>query len=1145
MKTSLNALVAWGFCFAISLVSLLARADGAAEPIPSYYQEAGKSPNRDYVNQHPSEHIDTFTGKLQWHYVDLFIPGNGGFDLKVQRSYSSQGEALPAPSAYGVGWTIHFGKVLRSANLALCDTSQIFSPARNPVLELPDGSRQILYIALDGTSFITTNFWKGVCSGGNLSIYAPDGTRYDMTAQGADEGPVTHPIHAFYASKITDRNNNSMTLTYTNFGVTTGVSTVTTSDGRQLAFSYAGGSLGTVSDGARTWTYTYQASNAMLGQSYLQAVQPPEGNAWRYDYNDSALGNPGAASMQKVTYPTGGTISYIYDFVTFSVSPFLPRSTAVKTKTTSEGGVWTFSYKPATVPLPQTPTVVYDNPDQLDQTTVSGPDGVKVYSHVGYTSASSGWVWSIGLLTGVKTGDVETVGNSWDSILISSQINQRPGGTLTSDGDVGAPINIRHGTTRDGTGFQSEYSGFDPYGNPGTVVETGTEKKTSTITYAVDTGRWILRVKKNESTTNNTTGENVGAITRNFDANLNLLNETRYGVATDYTYTGQGDIATKRDARLKTSVFSNYFRGTPQNESHPEGVSIVRVVDAAGNVTSQTDGESATTGYGYDRLARLTRITHPAGNPAIVTWTPNTRTVGRGGYVEVLTFDGFGRQVREEHQGAGAPIFQTTQYDAAGRATFKSYPSSSSGTTFTFDELGRVKTTLHPSSTGGTTGRTYTYSNGTTRVQNERGLATTYFYRAFGDPDRSDLVAIGPPEATANTVIDRNTLGQPTRVRQSDKERSYTYDSHFFLKTKVDPETGTASYGRDAVGNMISRSVGTSPTTQFAYDDLNRLTLTTYPVGPPVSRTYYRDDKIHTVDTGVAALNYAYDTNKNLVGETLTIGTQVFTTGYGYNANDALDVLTYGSTGKTVTYAPDALGRPTQAAPYVSAVTYHPTGQISSMTHANGVITSVGLNARLWPSNLTIQPAAALILSSRYGYDESGNVLSIADANDASYNRTMTYDGIDRMITAAGSWGPGTFVYDGKGNLRTQRLGGFAIGYSYDPTSDKLTSIAGSKAATYTYDAYGNVTGNGSITFSYDDASNMRCAKCGQGDQSTFDYDGLNMRVRQVKSGVTTYFVYGLDGKLLWEKTPLSNIKEYIYLGGKQVATRQVGISTP
>jgi len=56
-------------------------ADGVNEPIPTYYQEAGVSRNRGYENQHANELIDPFTGKLQWHYTDLFIPRKQGSGL--------------------------------------------------------------------------------------------------------------------------------------------------------------------------------------------------------------------------------------------------------------------------------------------------------------------------------------------------------------------------------------------------------------------------------------------------------------------------------------------------------------------------------------------------------------------------------------------------------------------------------------------------------------------------------------------------------------------------------------------------------------------------------------------------------------------------------------------------------------------------------------------------------------------------------------------------------------------------------------------------------------------------------------------------------------------------------------------------------
>jgi hypothetical protein len=68
----------------------------------------------------------------------------------------------------------------------------------------------------------------------------------------------------------------------------------------------------------------------------------------------------------------------------------------------------------------------------------------------------------------------------------------------------------------------------------------------------------------------------------------------------------------------------------------------------------------------------------------------------------------------------------------------------------------------------------------------------------------------------------------------------------------------------------------------------------------------------------------------------------------------------------------------------------------------------------------------------------------------------------------------------------------------------------------------------------------MRCAACGTAYEVDYDYDAGNMRVRSTPQGGTaTYFVYGSNGNLLWELTPGANLTEYIYLKGKQVATRQ------
>jgi hypothetical protein len=56
MKITTN-LLKYVAAVACALCAALAYADGIDEPIPSFYQEPGLSPNRDYVNQHPNEEL--------------------------------------------------------------------------------------------------------------------------------------------------------------------------------------------------------------------------------------------------------------------------------------------------------------------------------------------------------------------------------------------------------------------------------------------------------------------------------------------------------------------------------------------------------------------------------------------------------------------------------------------------------------------------------------------------------------------------------------------------------------------------------------------------------------------------------------------------------------------------------------------------------------------------------------------------------------------------------------------------------------------------------------------------------------------------------------------------------------------------------
>ena len=666
-----------------------------------------------------------------------------------------------------------------------------------------------------------------------------------------------------------------------------------------------------------------------------------------------------------------------------------------------------------------------------------------------------------------------------------------------------------------------------------------------------------MHLKRNETTgfkgsaANPAANDTASVVTRALDDNANLMAETHNGVTTAYTYYASGDMRDRTDARNGITTYTNYFRGVPRNEAQPEGVSISRAVNVAGNVTSVTDGELATTTYQYDGLNRVTNIRHPLGNPVTVAWMSNKRTTTRGNFKEEASYDGFGRETELLHTDttSGETTRVTNKYDLTGNRKFTSYPNAAIGSFFWYDALGQVLQVAHRYDlvTGlASSWRSYERLKNTLKVTNERNLVTTHTYRVFDNPDDLDLMQIVTPEASANISLVRDGAGQITAITQGGKTRSFGYDARHFLMSKTEPETGTTTFGRDAIGNMTSSQVGVAGVTGFVYDGRNRLTTTTYPDKSVATRSYYKDDKLKTIANVAASHTYTYDDNKNLLNDNATVGAEVFAVAYGYNANDALASVMYGS-GKTVTYAPNAYGRATQAAPYVSAVSYHPTGELKSMKYANGIETNTLLNARLWPVSIKVGTVNPLV-HKKYYYDETGNVLEIGDAVLGN-RRVMAYDGIDRLTKVFGfESGPNGIVYDGRGNITSQTWGDLtptrALTYTYDASSDLLTTLTETKAGgtskyDYGYDAYGNVTEKGPTKFAYPNGVTMKCANCGLPNESTYDYDAADLRVRMQQNGTTTYFVYGLGGKLLWEQVAGGALTEYVYLAGKQVATRQ------
>jgi YD repeat-containing protein len=1129
----------------------------STDPIPSFYQEPGLSENREYVTQHFAEAVDPFTGKLQLHYVDLSLQGNGGLDIKVQRSYTAPdwySAALPA-SSIGLGWTMHYGIYYGSCG------NNVNSP-----MEMPDGSRKIFYTALDGVSMVSKDRWKASCAPGataGMTVFSPDGTRYDMTTPGnvvAANSPMEWQV--YYTTQITDRNGNTLNFSYVPTissadATQLGVSTIVASDGRQVNFSYQGGMLTQVADGhGHSVNYAYQADSSLATfNQFLQTVTlASQGGAWQYQYmlGQWAGDAPGIGALTQLTYPGGGTLSYKYGFVVFHT--LLPQSTVVTQKTDAANQMWQYAYTPATQQCTENAdgTCTF-TAASMDLTTITMPDGtVEEYQHIGANGVQSGYVWAMGLPTSHSTGVVsgraeEIVTFGWVPQGISNSPDHR-GGFLAIDGVTAAALMSDKTVNRNAQVYDTRYGNFDAYGNAQTLVDTGpsgaggTQNRTTSLTYAVDPTKWLLRLVQQSVVSN------AGTIARIFDPKGNIQSETKYGVATGFTYTSAGDVQSRADGDGNTVTFSGYSFGVPQLESYPEGVSVTRVVDTTGNVRSQTDATGATTAYTYDDLNRIVAIQHPVGNPVTVGWTPNSRVITRGAYSERTTLDGYGRTASVTHtdSGSGQSIVQNYLYDTLGRQTFASYPNSAQGVRTWYDALNRPyydEPAVQPADPVTTVAVSSAFIANTEVITDENGNQTTKLYGAWGDADRLLLMQTQPPDPSATVTVVRNGIGQPLTVSQGGKQRSYNYDPHFFLLGVQDTGMPVITYQRDAIGNMLSRAIA-GATTAYKYDGRNRLTTVTYPdATPTVTRAYYTDDRLRTATTSVATRTFNYDKNKNLTSEQLAIGGATMTAGYGYDANDALASITYGSL-RQVNYAPDAFGRPTHAIPYVSKVEHAPNGSISHLVFANGVDTQMQQNPRLWPGSITTVLGGTSISNLSYHYDNVGNPLSVGDAAYLAAARTFQYDGMNRVKVANQAGLTGSLSYDGRGNIlsnlsQIDSLGTHSLSYSYDPSTDLLTNVSDTVGVTttpyaITHDASGNMTTKGAMTFQYDAENRMTCANCAA-SATTYAYDGLGNRVFSTYGGKTTYFMYSHAGELLWQQDP-STVTEFAYVAGRQVA---------
>ena len=188
----------------ITIMPLTANFAFAEFDTDPFYDRRGRlgAPTYDSI----SENIDPFSGNMLIVHSDLHLPGKGGLDLNLMRSYNSliygrRDNSFPTfvaayeKSTLGPGWSLHMG-ILRSPPCMTCVNYPAYMTwGNNPVFELPDGTKQIFYPAVsDVTKMVSKDFWQlktisiGFNNAGKWQITAPDGTVYVVSNSDANAG---------------------------------------------------------------------------------------------------------------------------------------------------------------------------------------------------------------------------------------------------------------------------------------------------------------------------------------------------------------------------------------------------------------------------------------------------------------------------------------------------------------------------------------------------------------------------------------------------------------------------------------------------------------------------------------------------------------------------------------------------------------------------------------------------------------------------------------------------------------------------------------------------------------------------------------------------------------------------------------------
>ncbi len=295
---------------------------------------------------------------------------------------------------------------------------------------------------------------------------------------------------------------------------------------------------------------------------------------------------------------------------------------------------------------------------------------------------------------------------------------------------------------------------------------------------------------------------------------------------------------------------------------------------------------------------------------------------------------------------------------------------------------------------------------------------------------------------------------------------------------------------------------------------------------------------------GGGRTDYTYDLAGDLATENYTSGLI-----YTYKLNSAQQVAEVDS----------SLSDDWHPNPLVTAVTYTPFGAIQSLTAGRGypyyynAVETYDYNTRLQPWRIQLGTAQSTpnayncLVYNYYGQNattcastppggsggNNGNVMGYYEQDNGNPGMTHTatylYDSLNRLTTGFTPPHQNYTLYyypDRYGNNRCSGGSGYCPNWSFNTATNQINTTG------FTYDAAGNLTADGTHTYSWDAEGRLLSVDSGT---EAYAYNVLGQRVQKRVNGVYTNSAHDAFGRLIYHDTGTSQSQIFQWLGSKMI----------